>query len=416
MKNLKRVLSLALSGIMLVGMMAVSASAVDAKDFTDADEIQHTDAVNTMVALNVINGKDTGAFDPEGSVTRAEMAKMITVALNGGKDFTYGTKATPTYTDIKGHWAESYIEYCSSTGIISGRGDGTFAPAETVTGSAAAKMMLTAMGYDATQAGMVGVDWEINTNILAGQKDLYKDMTIDVSAPLNRDDAAQLIYNGVKATMVEYTYNAQTVNGTLTMVPQVKEKTHFVNGTEVKTTILTEKFGMSEAEGILNAISYVEAAGKQPEKFVYTVNVDGAVVDGQTPNTVTFKADAVDYTGLMGEQVNALYKVENGERVLYGLYGKSENVATFAVGDIALTNTNTIDGTKKSVKAADVTYSLVNTAAATPVYTYTNGSGVFAAANNVDDLLGFDAVSTVKLVSNRLDGKYEYSDPDCYRR
>ena len=49
MNNLKRVLSLALSGIMLVGMMAVGAGAAD---FSDADEIQHTDAVNTNIFAN----------------------------------------------------------------------------------------------------------------------------------------------------------------------------------------------------------------------------------------------------------------------------------------------------------------------------------------------------------------------------
>ena len=107
MNNLKRVLSMGLTGAMLAGMMVVGASAAD---FKDADEIEHTDAVNTLVALNVINGKDDGSYDPDGIVTRAEMAKLITVALNGGKDPIIGTKANPTYTDIDGHWAESYIE------------------------------------------------------------------------------------------------------------------------------------------------------------------------------------------------------------------------------------------------------------------------------------------------------------------
>ena len=48
MNNLKRVLSLALSGIMLVGMMAMGASAAD---FTDAEKIQHTEAVNVLVEI-----------------------------------------------------------------------------------------------------------------------------------------------------------------------------------------------------------------------------------------------------------------------------------------------------------------------------------------------------------------------------
>ena len=54
----------ALSGILLIGTMTVGASAAD---FVDADEIVHDDAVNILVALNVINGKDDGShFDPKG--------------------------------------------------------------------------------------------------------------------------------------------------------------------------------------------------------------------------------------------------------------------------------------------------------------------------------------------------------------
>ena len=74
MRNLKRTLSLALASVMLVGMMSVGASAVNASDFTDADEIVNKDAVSTMTALGIINGKEDGSyFDPTGNVTRAEM-------------------------------------------------------------------------------------------------------------------------------------------------------------------------------------------------------------------------------------------------------------------------------------------------------------------------------------------------------
>ena len=82
MKNLKRVLSLGLASVMLLGMMVMGASAAS---FTDAKDIKNTEAVNLMVALNIIKGKDTGAFDPKGNVTRGEMAKMITMILFGGE-------------------------------------------------------------------------------------------------------------------------------------------------------------------------------------------------------------------------------------------------------------------------------------------------------------------------------------------
>ena len=166
MNNLKRVLSLGLVGTMLSGMMVMGASAAD---FTDADKIAHDDAVNTLVALKIVDGKPDGSFDPEGNVTRAEMAKMIATAMNGGNEANTGVKTNPTFTDIKGHWAESYIEYCSDMKIISGRGDGTFDPGANVTGLEATKMVLTALGYAADAYQLTGATWATRTDELARQ-------------------------------------------------------------------------------------------------------------------------------------------------------------------------------------------------------------------------------------------------------
>ena len=51
MRNLKRVLSLALASIMLLGMMVVGASAADktAADLTDMDKVTNKEAVSLMV-------------------------------------------------------------------------------------------------------------------------------------------------------------------------------------------------------------------------------------------------------------------------------------------------------------------------------------------------------------------------------
>ncbi|MCI7152283.1 MAG: S-layer homology domain-containing protein, partial [Flavonifractor plautii] len=144
MRNLKRALSLALAAIMLIGMMVVSASAAGFDDFSDKDEIVNKDAVSMLTILGVINGKEDGSFfDPAGNVTRAEMAKMIATVLNQGADVDGLYVGMNTgLTDVKGHWAESYINYCYSLGIIAGRGNGKFDPAATVTGNEAAKMLL----------------------------------------------------------------------------------------------------------------------------------------------------------------------------------------------------------------------------------------------------------------------------------
>ena len=166
MRNLKRALSLALAAIMLIGMMVVSASATGLDDFSDKDKVVNKDAVSMLTTLGVINGKEDGSyFDPTGNVTRAEMAKMIATVLNQGADVDGLYVGMNTgLTDVKGHWAESYINYCYSLGIIAGRGNGKFDPDAGVTGSEAAKMLLVAAGYDPAIEGLTGTDWEINTN------------------------------------------------------------------------------------------------------------------------------------------------------------------------------------------------------------------------------------------------------------
>ena len=237
MKNLKRIFSLALAGTMLAGMLTVGASAAD---FTDDEKIVNQNAVDTMVALNIINGKDDGSFDPEAVVTRAEMAKMITVALNGGVDPVLGTKTQPTYTDIKGHWAEKYIEYCSNLGIIGGRGDGTFDPNGTVTGTEAAKMVLVAMGYDSTVYQFTGADWSTNVNIQANDATpykLYEDIeNIDPSTGLTRDNAAQIIINGIQDDMMGKSASLTITNGEISYSYSKQEG----------KSILTEKYRSEE--------------------------------------------------------------------------------------------------------------------------------------------------------------------------
>ena len=149
MRNLKRALSLALAAVMLIGMMVVGASAVSYNDFTDRDEIVNKAAVSMLTTLGVIDGKTDGSYDPEGTVRRDEMAKMISVIMNQGVDNNELYSGVDSkLTDIGDNWAKGHINYCYTTGIIAGRGNGKFDPDAGVTGSEAAKMLLVAAGYD----------------------------------------------------------------------------------------------------------------------------------------------------------------------------------------------------------------------------------------------------------------------------
>ena len=334
MRNLKRTLSLALASVMLVGMMSVGASAVNASDFTDADEIVNKDAVSTMTALGIINGKEDGSyFDPTGTVTRAEMAKMLCVAINGGVDPVLGVKDTPTFTDIKGHWAESYIEYCAANGIIAGRGNNKFDPTGTVSATEAAKMLLGVLGYSAEKSGLVGNDWAINTNVLANQNGLYKKLSnLNANTLLTRDNAAQMIYNALDADMVElnaagnYTTSQYSYTGTESVV----------TGTE-RVWVLTIKENNCTDSGIKAAVDALsgsvynsrsdadetvkEVAGAEFNKVKYALEQKTQNVYGE--NTVTKYADETmghKYLSLITDGDAVLTDVEKDSKGTYTLY------------------------------------------------------------------------------------------------
>ena len=329
MRNLKRTLSLALASVMLVGMMSVGASAVNASDFTDADEIVNKDAVSTMTALGIINGKEDGSyFDPTGTVTRAEMAKMLCVAINGGVDPVLGVKDTPTFTDIKGHWAESYIEYCAANGIIAGRGNNKFDPTGTVSATEAAKMLLGVLGYNAEKSGLVGNDWAINTNVLANQNGLYKNLSnLNANTLLTRDNAAQMIYNALDANMVElnaagnYTTSQYSYTGTESVVTGT-ERVWVVKIKDSSVNDAVKALDGSVYNSRQDAIDTLDAAnGSKLDSSKYTLEQKTQNVYGE--NTVTKYADETmghKYLSLITDGDAVLTDVEKDSKGTYTLY------------------------------------------------------------------------------------------------
>ena len=237
MRNLKRALSLALAAIMLIGMMVVSASAASYNNLTDKDEIVNKDAVSMLVSLGIIEGKPDGSYGPTENVDRAQMAKMLSVIMNKGVDNSALYQSVNSgLVDVNTNWAKGHINYCYTTGIIAGRGNGKFDPSATVTALEAAKMLLVAVGYDPKIEGFEGADWAINVSVRADEQGIFEGFTKDLSAPLNRDDAALLIYNALDVEMIQsYTTNNYPI----------VYSDH--------RTILSDKYGVIKVEGVVTA-------------------------------------------------------------------------------------------------------------------------------------------------------------------
>ena len=171
--------------------------------FTDSADIKvDTEVVDTLVSLGVVNGYDDGSFKPNGTVTRAEMAKMIYVLRTGNSDASAYNDDKTSFTDIGSHWARGYIKYCQSLGIIAGKSNTKFCPNDKVTAQEAAKMLLVTLGYDAAKAGLTGANWASKTNALADENGLLEDVNTSFTSACPRQYAAQLIYNTIFAHTV----------------------------------------------------------------------------------------------------------------------------------------------------------------------------------------------------------------------
>ena len=307
MKNLKKVLALVLAFACAFTMFAGAA-------FTDQADIKVKDeVVDTLVELGVIEGFEDGSFQPNATVTRAQMAKMIYVLRTGNSDASAYNDDKTSFTDIGSHWARGYIKYCQSLNIIAGKSSTIFAPNASVTAQEAAKMLLVTLGYDAQKAGLVGSGWASKTNALADENGLLDDVNTSFTAACPRQYAAQLIYNAIDAKTVVWRDDAYT-NQTAA-------------GTDNKT--IGEKYmGLNTAEGVMSSFQ------KEDGKSTYTMDLEKITKKNGTESAknkyfddLTFTKIAKDFTSLKNQKVKVLYK---GTDEVYGVFALAEDNTSIA--------------------------------------------------------------------------------------
>ena len=306
---------------MMLSVMVVGAGAA----FSDQSKIKNTEAVDACTALNIIGGYPDGSFKPEGNITRAEVTKMICVALNGGKNPAVSTNTTPTFSDVRNNanaaWAEGYIESCAAQGIVSGVGGGKFAPNGNVTGVQLAKMLLVSLGYKSENEGFTGNAWATNVNVRAAQKGLYVGLeSMDTNAAITRDNAARMVWNALNAYEVEYKTTLVTdKNGQLSSQITLQDKV--VGSTNDKITLMEDKYDAKTFVGTFEGNSKVLSL----KDGQIQVTDNDATGDAQKEAVFTYDLD-LKY---IGEEVKVLYKdnVNDGQKgklddkdTIYGVY------------------------------------------------------------------------------------------------
>ncbi|RGC56827.1 S-layer homology domain-containing protein [Agathobaculum butyriciproducens] len=305
--------------------------------FTDSADIKvDADVVDTLVSLGIVEGFEDGSFQPNGTVTRAQMAKMIYVLRTGNSDASAYNDEKSSFTDINGHWARGYIKYCQSLGIIAGKSNTKFVPNEKVSAQEAAKMLLVTLGYNAQKAGLVGTGWASKTNALADEAGLLEDVNTSFTAACPRQYAAQLIYNAIDAKTVvlrDGEYTDETAMG-------VANKT------------IGEKYmGLKKTVGTLSSFS--KTSGKDTYEMSLTdINEN----DSSTKYETSFTKVEKDYASLKYKTVKVLYKAKDD---VYGVFATDDNTSTTGVlADLKMDSDKKVklDGTKYDLASTTTVY------------------------------------------------------------
>ena len=333
---MKKFLSLVLALVMTMSLVTVSAGA---KDFTDSSKIQYPEAVDVMSAVKVIDGYAEGDFRPTATLTRGAAAKIICNLILGPTTASALVADAAPYSDVPtNHTFAGYIAYCQKTGIISGYADGTFKPANSLTGYAFMKMLLGALGYKAEQEGYTGANWSIQVAKRALNVGLNDDLVGSFNGvkAVTREEACLYAFNTLKATMVEYDKNSTVTVGNIT----IKDTSDAKEMTCVKG---------SGNDGNIDLDGKVQFA----EKYFTDLKLeDGSDDFGRPANTWKVKKDEVGTFANRGDLV-ATYTKKATKADIYSAVGKTVYDDLTDTKDPA-TLTVWFDGVKTVVKTADV--------------------------------------------------------------
>ena len=319
MKNLKKVLSLVLALAMALSLMT-AAFAADASDYKDYSKVTYKEAVDVMTAAGIFNGGDGNNFNPDATLNREQAAKIITYMLVGQEKADKLTATIAPYADVAANrWSAGAIAYCTDAGIIAGDGNGRFNPTAPVLGTQFAKMLLVALGYDPKIEKLVGNEWAIKTAKLALSDDVDLDNGMEklsLSDNLTREQAAQMAFNAMKATLVEYEDKGGDI-----IIGDITINNGATKATPVTSKVKAESTNIS-AEKTTDGLWTVEFA----EKYCKDLKVTANDTDAFERPASTWKYKNTEI-GTYADDADASYTTEVKMGTIYSDLGLSKGIA-----------------------------------------------------------------------------------------
>ena len=318
MRNLKRALSLALSSVMLLGMMVVGTSAAS---YPDVDANDNLEAIQVLQILGVMEGDEQGNFNPDAKITRNEMAVIMTHLLNLSEGGT-----TP-FTDVPA-WAQPYVGAIYNAGVTSGTSATTYGGSSNVTAVEAALMVMKALGYFGYQ-GEFGDNWTVAVVKQATKIGLFDGVSAASTSAITRSEAAQICLNALESTVTVVT---QTGGGSVVAGDANVSLTASYSYEDVKNTA----FDYARTDGTNDGVQQLceKLYGRELKK-------DGASKDdfGRTATSWTYKGESV----ISANAADATYTAEVSSKTIYSDLKLSSDVKNATVYTDGKYNTGSFD-------------------------------------------------------------------------
>lgn len=279
--------------VLLICIFTSSASAATVRANNTA-EVNY-DALDLLYSLNIIDQEIYNNFDPNGYLTRAQVAKMVYITIKAGDDDdAVNFKGdSNTFTDVNKHWAEGYINYTFATKYLVGYGDGTFRPNNNMTGYGFFKIILAVIGYDTQIEGFEGERWDHRVIQRAMESGLLANYHGEPNKNITRGDAVEILQNMLNAKMVEYTNKGQLK--------------------QTNKTVADDVFHLRLSQGILMA-NDIAGLGVEPIKKASTswidTNNNGTLEDTELfPAPTDINLIGFHVTVVQNTKINKVYNI-----------------------------------------------------------------------------------------------------------
>lgn len=171
--------------ILLALLVSLPCPAAQAAGFEDSK-------LETIQAIGIMTGDETGNLNLGSSVTRAEFVKMM-AAASVYKDTVGSGYGYSLFRDVKNtHWASEYIKLAIDQGWVTGYVDGSFRPNHTITLEEACTALLRLLGYD---SGSLAGSFPQAQLSKAASIGLLDELSATRGAALTRQDCATIFYH-----------------------------------------------------------------------------------------------------------------------------------------------------------------------------------------------------------------------------